>query len=254
MVEVEAGRFAGPFIKPPFEYFVQSPIGLVPKDKGRKTRLIFHLRYPKDENSVNSGIDPENCSVKYPDFQEAVKICLQAGAGCCVAKSDMARAFRNIPMKRKSWRLLIMKAQHPTTGVTYYFVDKCLPFGSSISCAIFQKFSNAIAFLVRSRTNKPLVNYLDDYLFAALLKAACDGQVFLEICTRIGFPVALEKTFWGTNLLVFLGLLLDTVMQRVAIPADKVERALNMIEYFLNKVNKKVTVHEVQKLGGFLNF
>ena len=48
MTEVELGRYAGPFHEPPFESYVQSPIGLVPKDKGLKTRLIFHLSYPKD--------------------------------------------------------------------------------------------------------------------------------------------------------------------------------------------------------------
>ena len=59
MSEVKLGRFAGPYKQPPFEHFVQSPIGLVPKDKGVKTRLIFHLSYPKDGHSVNSGI-PKN--------------------------------------------------------------------------------------------------------------------------------------------------------------------------------------------------
>ena len=46
MKEVQAGRFVGPFEKNsiPYEYYVQSPIGLVPKSGGR-TRLIFHLSY-----------------------------------------------------------------------------------------------------------------------------------------------------------------------------------------------------------------
>ena len=47
MKEVELKRFAGPFPDPPFEHFMQSPIGLVPKDGGKKTRLIFHLSYPR---------------------------------------------------------------------------------------------------------------------------------------------------------------------------------------------------------------
>ena len=150
----------------------------------------------------------------------------------------------------------MLKAIHPVTGKVYYFVDTCLPFGSSISCAIFQDFSNAVAFVVKSRTGKPLVNYLDDYMFAALVKAACDGQVqvFLHICEAIGFPVSFEKTFRGCTWMIFLGLLLDTINQRVCIPVDKVERSINMIEFFLNKANKKVTVHQIQKLCGFLNF
>ena len=46
MKEVKEARYAGPFEKPPFEYFIQSPIGLVPKDNRTKTQLIFHLSYP----------------------------------------------------------------------------------------------------------------------------------------------------------------------------------------------------------------
>ena len=163
MTEVKAKRYAGPFKKIPYKYYIQLPVGLVPKDKGKKTRLIFHLSYPKDGQSVNSCIPEELCTVKYPDFMEAVAICLEAGEACFCVKSDMSMAFRNIPLSRKSWCYLVLKSRHPITGVTYYFVDKCLPFGASISCAIFHEFSNSVAHLVKYRTNKPLVNYLDDY-------------------------------------------------------------------------------------------
>ena len=95
-----------------------------------------------------------------------------------------------------------MKARNPVDGKWYYFVDKCLMFGAAISCAHFQRVSNAIAHLVRWRTtqqlgvDKPLINYLDDFLFIALLKALCDGQmqIFMDICKEINFPIALEKT------------------------------------------------------------
>lgn len=91
-----------------------------------------------------------------------------------------------------------MKAMHPLTNKWYFFVDKCLPFGSSISCAIFQAISDAIS-LVTFRTRKPNVNYLDDYLFAAVLKRFCDLQIqrFLDVCQEINFPVALEKNLLG---------------------------------------------------------
>ena len=191
MNEVELGRFAGPFEDPPFDSFVQSPIGLVPKDKGLKTRLIFHLSYPRDGDSVNSGIPYEKCTVSYPSFDEAVKLCLYEGVRCYVGKSDMSSAFRHVPMAKSQWWLLVMKAEHPKTKKIMYFVDKCLPFGSSISCMIFQAISDAIAWIVKFRTGKKNVNYLDDYLFAAALKAACDQQmkIFLAICEEIQFPV-----------------------------------------------------------------
>ena len=170
MTEVKAKRYAGPFKKVPFRNFIQSPVGLVPKDKGKKTRLIFHLSYPKDGDSVNSAIDTEFCSVAYPDFMEAVELCFKEGRACCCAKSDMSMAFSNVSMDRQSWCWLVLKAEYPVTGVRYFFVNKCLPFGASISCAIFQAFSDSVAHLVTCRTNKPLVNYLDDFFFCCFMQ------------------------------------------------------------------------------------
>ena len=257
MKEVGEKRMAGPFEDIPFEHFIQSPIGLVTKDGGKKTRLIFHLSYPRGGNSVNAGIPEHKCKVRYPDFDEAVKLCIEAGKSCKMDKSDMASAFRHLPMNKVSWRYLLSKAEHPTTGKIYYFVDKCLPFGSSISCAHFQVVSDAIAHIVCIlNNNKKNVNYLDDFFFTALWKIWCDQQMetFLKVCKQICFPVSLEKTFWGMTQLVFLGLLLDSERQIVKIPFEKVERAIQMIDFFLDRGRKKVTVLQVQQLCGYLNF
>ena len=62
-----------------------------------------------------------------------------------------------------------MKAQDPLTKEWRYFIDKWLPFGASISCALFQKFSDALCHIVEYHTNsnKKITNYLDDFLFIA---------------------------------------------------------------------------------------
>ena len=170
-----------------------------PKIKVRKQRLIFHLSYPHDGDSVNSGIPKEECSVRYPDFEQAIRLCVKEGVSCSLSKSDMSSTFRHVPLRGDQWFLLVMMAVHPISGEVFYFVDKCLPFGSSISCAIFQEFSNAIAFLVQHRSRKPNVNYLDDFLFVATLRVECDRQmhIFLEVCKAVDFLVALEETFWS---------------------------------------------------------
>ena len=230
MEEVGEKRFARPFEQIPFkDSFIQSPIGLVPKDGGKKTRLIFHLSHPRSGGSVNAGIPVDLCKVRYPEFDQAVKMCIEAGENCMMGKSDMALAFRHVPLKIKDFRYLVMKAEHPVTGRIYYFVDKCLPFGSSISCSHFQTISNAIAHVVAARNKKATLNYLDDFFFVALLKWLCNSQIntFLEVCKEIKFPVALEKTYWGTTVLVFLGLLLDSERQLVCIPKKKLTEQLN---------------------------
>ena len=111
-----------------------------------------------------------------------------------------------------------MKAWHPTTNELYYFVDKCLPFGHCFSCALYQRFSDALSHLIkyilhqRHRiVNTPLSNYLDDFLLAALAKQICDLmlKVFLEMCKFIGVLVSEEKTVLSSTLMVFLGILLE---------------------------------------------
>ena len=143
-----------------------------------------------------------------------------------------------------------MKAVSPIDKKTYFFVDKCLPFGASISCSHFQRFSNAAAHIVMWRTQKNLVNYMDDFFFAALRKLICNSQVteFLRVCNEINFPVSLEKTFWGTTQLSLLGLLIDTVKQCVCIPVEKISKAVILIESILSKKSGKITLNQLQKV------
>ena len=151
MDEVRVKRYAGPFIQPPFDHYIQSPIGLVPKDNGKKTRLIFHLSYPRNsELSVNFNTPRKYCTVQYKDFENAIRRCLaelKYGGICYMGKSDLTSAFRILPIRPEVWCWLVMKAENPKDGKTYYFVDKCLPFGHAISCALFQEMSDAMQWI-----------------------------------------------------------------------------------------------------------
>ena len=83
-----------------------------------------------------------------------------------------------------------MSAQDPQTGVWKFFVDKCLPFGASISCALFQEFSDALCHLVEFKTKCPkrVTNYLDDFLFGALTLMKCNWMIrqYLDLCEELG--------------------------------------------------------------------
>ena len=150
-----------------------------------------------------------------------------------------------------------MKAQDPQTGHWKFFIDKCLPFGASISCALFQKFSDTLCYLAEWRTNTPhglLTNYLDDFLFLAMtiLHRNWMIQSFLDLCDDIGVPIAKEKTEWACELIIFLGILLDGRNFKLGIPMEKHTRAIELLNYMISK--KKATVKEMQSLCGYLNF
>lgn len=148
-----------------------------------------------------------------------------------------------------------------------------LTFWASISCAHFQKVSNAISHIVQSKIQEnckscqvlpqsdtaglPVgqnINYLDDFLFPALTPLWCNQfiQQFIDICAQINFPLSMDKTEWATQLITFLGMLLDTINQLIGIPAERIDKALEQLRYVM--LAKKVTARTIQSLAGLLNF
>ena len=227
---------------------------MVPKGEGADTRLIFHLSFPRNRNSVNSQTLKELCTVHYKYLDYAIALCVKVGRGCYIAKSDMKSTFRNVPIKHEHWCRLVLYAHHPVTNQKFYFADKCLPFGASISCSHFQHFSDSVAHIFKWKTGDDTNNYWDDFLFAALLKALCNGhvEIFLDLCKTINFSVALDKTNWGTQVFVFLGFLINMILQMVSIPETKCNKAIVHINSILAK--RKVMVLQMQKITGLLNF
>ena len=265
MKEVKLNRYAGPYDEVPYKFYVQSPIGLVPK-VGGKTRLIFHLSYDfKDFKSINHYTPDDLCKVKYKDLDHAIRTCLrlngllpqtQVFTGVAYAKTDVVSAFRILPSKPQQHCLFVLMAYHPVTNQPFYFVDKCLPFGSSRSCTLFQKFSDALTYIMEYKSGFILImtNYLDDFLIIAYTIALCKQYMtqFLELCQQIGCPTAEDKTEWATQVIIFLGMLLDGRNFRISIPIDKRIKALNSLNWVLD--HRKVTIKRVQQLTGILNF
>ena len=251
----------------PYRYYIQSPLGLVPK-AGGQTRLIFHLSYDfreeNDRKSLNCHTPEELCTVKYKDLDHVVRTCLDLIASMqdndlqniYFAKSDLTSAFRILPIIPWQQRFLLMKAKNPNTGKEMFFVDKCLPFGSSISCAKFQLFSDALHHIIEYFTRKKfrITNFLDNYLFIAMTEQECNNMVsqFLDIFQRIGCPVALDKTEYAMTKIVFLGILMDGEQFCLCVPTDKKNNAVDLLKWLIDQ--RSITIKTVQRVTGILNF
>ena len=182
-------------------------------------------------------------------------------------KTDMTSAFRVLCMNKRSWRWLIYKAKDPRDGIYKYFVDKCLPFGASISCVHYQRFSNSLKHIIeyklkkikqirsdRKLSQKEITNYLDDFLFIAMAKWLCNRMIdqFIQVCAELNIPVADEKTERASMLIVFLGILINGARLLLSIPLEKQQKALNLLNDLSGK--KKITIKSLQVLTGYLNF
>lgn len=256
--EVKEGRYIGPLTEQeiPWNHLIQSPLSLVKKKNSddKKLRLVFDLSYPKGD-SVNSHTPEELKRTSYFDIDHAISNSLQAGKGCYYTSSDFSAAFRRVPLRKQDWKWLMMRAKCPLDGKDYFFADKNLCFGSGVSCAIFQRISNAVAHVFQHITKglRP-TNFLDDFL--QVEKNLClswkNLKEYEDLCKRIQFPLADEKTTQPTQIIIFLGMLLNSLTQTVSIPVEKRNKALTQIENLLRC--KKTTVKYLQQITGLLNF
>ena len=246
--EQKLGRIAGPFKTKPIVNLKISPIGIIPKAEGL-WRLITHLSYPENK-SVNSFIDPEECTVVYTSLDEVLQEIAKMGKGTLLAKMDIKSAFRLMIINPGDFDLLGFKFQGN------YYIDKCLPMGCSKSCSLFEKFSTFLQWALMEKTNlEPVFHYLDDFLFlgqATTQQCTTLMQEYTNLCDFLGVPLAEEKTVGPTTKLTFLGLELDTVEMVVRIPSDKLATLLGLLNMALLKMSMQLK--EMQSLVGSLNF
>ena len=198
--------------------------------------------------SINDFIDPDSCRTAYQPFEKAVQMVASQGTGCFMAKADIKSAFRNIPMARADLHLLGIKFKGK------YFVDTCLPFGASISCAIFESVASLIHWITEQRTHHEFTHYLDDFFTAHFLKFFCHNllQSFQEVCEEIQMPLAPEKLVLPCQSIQFLGLGMDSLLMIIQVPKDKQLNILIIVKQVL--LDRKSTVRNLQSLAGKFNF
>ena len=249
--EVKLGHTIGPFTSPPFKNFQIYPLGLVPKKNSTKWRTIFHLSYPKKSNtSVNANISAEQYSLQYVRIDDAIRILLKLGPNCFMAKTDVQSAFRNIPVHPEDWELLGMKWR----GL--YFFDRVLPFGLRSAPYIFNMLSDALEWILITKSGvSNVLHILDDFFLAeAPPRSSCSTSLCKLLClfTELNVPIAPGKTYAPTQTLEFLGITLDSTRMLARLPDDKLDQARTLLQNWRKR--SSCQLRELQSLIGILQF
>ena len=247
--DVEALKKAGPFDRPPFEYFFVSPIGAVPKKTPGAVRMIHDLS-SGDEESVNGGILHEDMSLS--SFGHAVRAVVKLGKGCFLVKLDVEAAYKQVPVRPEDWHLLGFQWQ----GKWYY--ERVLPFGLRSSCRLWELFATALHHILERLPNlkfvKIVIHYVDDFLFVVKLEE--DARAFLHgaerVCKLLGIPMAADKREGPSTCLTFLGIELDTIDMEARLPIPKLREIHELCERWVKE--ERATVRELQALHGKLRF
>ena len=163
--ELAMDRFAGPFNKPPMSNFKSSPLALREKHDTGKFRLLHNLSYPYDHNSVNANIPKSATQVTYESLSDAIVAIQDKSPNPYMAKTDIADAFRLVPLHPADYHLTGFQWQNK------FYYDRCLPQGSASSCHIFETISTALKWILQNKLQVgTVVKVLDDFLFIANTK------------------------------------------------------------------------------------
>ena len=148
-----------------------------------KFKLLHDLSFPYDDTSVNANIPDSAAKVSYTSVLEAFDIINNLGS-CFLAKSDIADAYRIVPLH---------PSQYPLTGFklkgSFYF-DKCLPMGARSACQFFfLTYFIWISFILKNLYKVSFViKLLDDFLFFGKFSEECRYglECFRNKCARVG--------------------------------------------------------------------
>ena len=245
--EITAARVAGPFAHSLAQNGQISRFGVIPKHhKPDSWRLIIDLSHPHD-HSVNDGIPPSLCSIKYISIDDAINQILSLGRGTMMAKIDIKNTFRLLLVHPADRHLLMMSWNNSI------YIDLCIPFGLRSAPKLFNVAADLLQWIAEHNGVTPLLHYLDDFLILGPPQSnICNHNLatLKHLCHRLGVPLALEKVEGPTTSLPFLGIVLDSEHLKARLPEDKLVRIQRLLVRWLDK--KKATKREILSLVGLL--
>lgn len=251
--EIAEDRIFGPFITPPFENLICSPLALIPKKDPNSFRLIHDLSYPEGK-SINDHISSEHTIVSYDNIDTIISLVKIFGKNSLMAKADILEAYRQIPINPADFELLGFTSKDMEGNIEYYF-DTRLAQGLSISCQIFEKFSTSLQWIMENKYGANMSHLIDDFFFISSQDSTnCYDSLtqFFSLCGYVGVPIKHEKTVMPTTCITIYGIEIDSNLMLSRLPDDKVFKIRFLLESFQKR--KKVSLKELQSLIGLLNF
>ena len=246
--EIQLGSVAGPFSFPPLHNLQCHPVGVVPKKHSSEWRTIYHLSYPEGD-SINDHIPKDPYSLQYVRVDDAISILKSLGPGSYMAKTDLKSAFRLIPIHPDDWNLLGIYWK------AHYYVDLYLPFGLRSSPYIFNQFSDALEWILKHNYGlRHVIHILDDFFVAEPSRVECLNtfSTLLRVFMSLRAPLVASKTLGPSQVLEFMGIVLDTTCMEARRPEDKLTRTRDLLKSFRGW--RSVRLVELQSLIGTLQF
>ena len=242
--ELEAGNYAVTTHKPT----IVSALGAVPKPDSDDLRLIHDCSMPPSLG-VNNYIAIEKQT--FQTLDDAVKL---IDEDSFIAKVDLRRAYRSVPVHPSNHDALGLKWKFQGDKHFTYFVDTRLPFGGRSAPGIFHRLTQSVRRMMFRRGYKGIVVYLDDFLVVGKTLKECQ-EAFYVLCRlleELGFTISPNKVVEPCQKLTFLGVEIDTESLTLSLPQDKLHSLKDTLLSFSHRA--RASKRQLQQLAGRLNW
>ena len=220
--ELKMGRLLGPLSPIHHPTIHINRFRVVPKGHSGKWHLITDLSYPPG-NSVNNGIDPKLCSLKYTPVDDVAGIAAKLGQGALMAKVDIETSYRLVPVNPHDRPLLGMEWGGDA------FVDPMLPFGLRSAPKIFNGVADTLEWCIKARGVAHVRHYLDDF---AVIGSPNSDECMQALSTLRGVCKALlaeHNTEGPATRITYLGIDIDTQAGQLSLSAEKLEQLQSLL-------------------------
>ena len=217
--ELDSGRWLGPFICPPTNVFLQTPMAMV--EQSDKYRHITNATMGACLNEhIPDPLEPIRMTT-HREIQRRIRLLADSRGtkGIWMAKRDIKSAYRNLAIRSQDWGVAGVKI------AGRYYVDTALNFGTRSSPDKFCELSDAMEWVLR-RWGVECVHYIDDFIFLGTSAEDVAEQVrrFELVCAAFGVPIKDEKNVGPAQTLTVLGVEYDLVRGQIAMPERQIAR------------------------------
>ena len=166
-----------------------------------------------------------------------------------MAVTNIASAYRSV---------LIRPCDRTVQGVSWeidgkqeWLEDHFLSFGTWAALFIFSRITDSIVRHLETRGIRA-VNYLDDFLVMGSTWQECkEAQLYLHsVLQSLGFYISYPKLVSPSQLVIYLGILIDSVTMKLSPPEEKMVKLHHELHFFEGK--SKATEKQLQCLCGIL--
>ena len=207
---------------------------------GKATRVVFDLA-----RNFNDFL-PDN-PFNMTTLQDAVDLSMEAGPAAWYVKLDISACFLSFPIHPDDQKYFYCEAG----GDFYQFLS--MVFGRKDAPRVATLLLDVVSAIITD-AGVPHVRYLDDFFIVATTKwrAWACAHVASRILVEFGLALSLKKVEGPSQRLEFLGIIIDSLQEVLAISEERQAELLGLLQAFSKR--KASSVVRLQSLLGKLAF